>query len=352
MFLTLSILSPSPIASRLFASVERSFLSQFLSSRLKKSHSMFRSSDENLTFTCLTVYPGIECNLPEQVVLGVLCWIAVIVGVYFLVAQCKNNRRTFFHYQSIAFWSLLAIWQLFYGLICIVSFGWTASSYRYYSELMNNILLFVPLFLVTLMTLDLYFLFRNPGQKTVAFFRRLFLFDLALFVGLGITLSLSDPARALTSTDKTIALWSACTYFMLAVSYFATTRAFLQAVTKSIIQSDANVFVNIGVYAEVALFLGNCVWKETFYFDVNVVEQWFAEHPSVINDGIPQLSGSVRAVHWIHDFFLDVIPAALAMITGALIMKHDSLFTDNPYFYTSEMGETSTNDHKRGSHAM
>jgi hypothetical protein len=311
---------------------------------------MFGAIDEDLNFTCLTVYPGLECNLPEQIVLAIICWISTIVCVYFLVAQCKGDRHTFFHYQSIAFWSLLAIWLLFYGFVCLISFGWTPTSYRYYSQLMNSVLFFIPLFLVTVMTLDIYFMFRNPGVKTIAFFRRLFMFDLALFVALGVTLSLSDPARDLNSIDKSTALWSACTYLMLAVTYFATTRVFLNVVTTSIIQSDFNVFIKLGIYAEVALFIGNCVWKATFYFNVNVVEKWFAESPTVFENDIPKLSSSVRAVHWIHDFLFDVSPAALAMITGALIMKHDDLFKDNPYFHTLEIGE-SRNEQRKDGHA-
>jgi rhamnogalacturonyl hydrolase YesR len=100
---------------------------------------------------------------------------------------------------------------------------------------------------------------------------------------------------------------------VLALASFVTAQDFLSDLIASIVRSESNILVKIEFWAEVVLF----------------TLKWLAKSPTRVNEGVGQHSVKSRAMHWIDELFFDVIPVGLWMITGAQILKHDDLFTDN-----------------------
>jgi hypothetical protein len=294
---------------------------------------------QNLTFVCIYISAGLDCHFPEMTAVGVVFMISALVSLFFLrFLWMRSRTRAHFFDHSVGFWTCLAIWQLFYGITSIFSFHWTPRTYRAFSQSMFHILLFIPMFLLILMIIELFFIYRNPGTRAVSFFRWLILIFLVVFILLGITIILCDPATGSDSADRPLALWCGCTDFVLCVGFACATYSLLQYISFAAIQMGSSACVNLvrlGIVIECIIFGIRATLEVLNYYQISPLENWMlTQLEKRGSDTFP--NGRAGVIRVVVDLVCDFTPATLAVVAAYLITKQNMLFNDNPYFNSRE----------------
>jgi hypothetical protein len=294
---------------------------------------------QNLTFVCIYVSPGLDCHFPEMIAVGVIFMLCALVSLFFLRFQWIRSRtRSAFFYHSLGFWTCLAIWQLLYGVTSIFSFHWTPRTYRAFSQSVLHILLFVPMFLLVVMVVELVFTYRNPGARAVAYFRGLILVFLVVAVLLGLMISVCDPATGSDSADGPLALWCGCTDLLLCIGFACAASSLLQHVAFPAIEMGSSACVNLvrlGIAVECIILGGRATLEILNYFRISPVEKWLLTQLEVRgSDSFP--NGSARGLRVVAGVVADFTPAMLAVVAVYIITKQNMLFNDNPYFNSAD----------------
>jgi hypothetical protein len=277
---------------------------------------------------CKYASPGISCNLPEMVFMGILFFLSCLVSLFFLVHTSRHSKsRCIVLDQTVIFWSFLSFWQLYYGVMCLASFPWTAFYFRLFHQAFSHILVFIPMCLVVLKLFGLLFAHQKSDAKTMTFLRSLFVLFLSAFVLLGIVLSLLNPSTT-GDADRPLALWCACTDFMLTISFVIPARL-LATAAQSLTGVGALTCTNtsrIGVVLYVLAFGGRAIWNFTHYFGWNALQNWIYKDDN-------QSAGfgtKVRVFQFFLDFIFDFIPSTLSIVSVDLIRRYELILTDHP----------------------
>jgi hypothetical protein len=281
-------------------------------------------------FVCANAFPGLRCDLGEMTALGILFWLSGLISGISLVLNIRRSKARFFLLdQTVLFWLFVSLWQLYHGAISVVPFPWTTVTFRLWYQALNHILMFIPMCLVILILFDLLFTYRNPGHNAMLFFRTLFVLFLLTFVVLGGVLSVVN-VRGEKDAYASLALWCACTDFILAIFFALPAKALLSAVTYPMVQPEDECcvsFCKLGIAVYVLLFGGRTLWNATHYFGGNVLQVWLDRQ---VSGGRP--TPPARAINFLFIFFFDFMAAVLAMISVYLFKKHDVMFNENPYY--------------------
>jgi hypothetical protein len=281
-------------------------------------------------FVCANAFPGLRCDLGEMTALGILFWLGGLISGIFLAINIRRSKAKFFLLdQTVLFWLFVSLWQLYHGAISVIPFPWTIPTFRLWYQALNHILMFIPMCLVILILFDLLFAYRNLGNNAMLFFRTLFVLFLLTFLVLGSVLSVMD-VKGEKDAYASLALWCACTDFILAIFFALPAKALLNAVTYPMVQPEDECCVNfckLGMAIYVLLFGGRTLWNATHYFGGNVLQAWLDRH---VSGGRP--TPRARVINFLFIFFFDFMAAVLAMISVYLFKKHDMMLNENPYY--------------------
>jgi hypothetical protein len=283
---------------------------------------------------CMNGYAGYECDLGELMALAILFWISGLVSILLLVFGARKSKYgCVLRDQTVLFWFFLAVWQGYRGAICFFSVPKGKSPPDMIGSTVSQLLMFIPMSLVTLNLFELLFTYRNPGTNAIVFFRGLFVLFIVVFLALGIVLSLIGLDDD-SSTSKSIALWCACTNLILAIFFALPARSLLEAVTYPMVQPEDVCYVNfckVGIVIYVLLFAGRMLWTGTDYFAINKLQVKVLKWAD--KNGDP--NSRARAFNFIYHFLFDFLTSVLAMVSVCVFKKHDIMFNENPY-YTRE----------------
>jgi hypothetical protein len=284
---------------------------------------------------CNYAFPGLECNYPEMLVLGILFWICALVSIVLLTHAIRKvdqaKHRFFFLDQTVLFWFSLAIWQIYRGILFVIPFHFNVETYHIWYTSVEQMVMFIPMCLVILLLFDLLFTYRNPGTNAMLFFRSLFLLFLVTFTVLGILLCVLDFSSNKKDTDLSMSLWCACTDLVLAIFFALPARALLEAVNYPMVQKEDVCCVNfckVGIVLYVLLFGGRMLWNGTHYFGANKLQDWIFNDVDV--NGRPKTGA--RVINFLLFFFWDFVSSIMSMISVFLFKKHEIMFSENPYY--------------------
>jgi hypothetical protein len=277
---------------------------------------------------CQWIYPGFgDCDVPEMGVIAVMFWLLAIATIARMVSVYRASGKRFD--QTILFCILVAIWQVYVGLLYSVPFPWTLLTYRLFYFGLRHILLYIPMALVILILFDLLFTYKNPGDDAIMFFRILFIVFFSTFVVTGVIITIVDS----TSTgdiEEMVSLWASANEIIIAVFFTLPAISLLRTVTYPLIQPEDVCcvrFCRIGIWAFAALFGGRAIWNLTHYFHCNKLQQWVND-----NWGVKGKMGLVRLSDAGFILIFDFVPSLLSVIAVFLFKKHDMMFNENPYY--------------------
>jgi hypothetical protein len=227
------------------------------------------------------------------------------------------------------------IWQFYHGAITFFEIPWDRVTFRLLHEALNHILIFIPLCLSILILFEFLFPYRNPGPNAIQFFRLLFLLFVVTFVILGIVLSIVDVGNE-KEADESFLLWCACSDLIIAIFFALPAWALLRAVTYPRVQPEDVAcirFCHVGIVVYVLLFAGRIAWNGTYYFGVNIAQNWLLSDNAVDHERGKYIMPSPAAscLNFFYVFLFDGVTSALAMITVYLCKKHDMMFDETPY---------------------
>jgi hypothetical protein len=261
---------------------------------------------------------------------------AAAVSINFMVWTVRQSKfRCFFQDHTILFWIFLSVWQLYDCIITFVDIAWTLTTFQFFHNALNHILMFIPMCLVILILFELLFSVNVSGVNAISFFRMLFSLFLVTFVALGFVLSSVD-ANPENDADRSLAFWCACTDLILAIFFALPAPALLDVITAPMRKIDdvrCSMLCKVGTVLYVVLFGGRAIWNGSHYAGQNAVQNWLYGPSAITKDlaGNDRPSNEARVISFVFIFFFDLGTSLLSMGSVYLFKKHDMLFSETVY---------------------
>jgi hypothetical protein len=257
--------------------------------------------------------PGIGCGLPEMLVLGLLYFFASLCSPFFLV-QGRRRRDPFEDTLLIRllFSISMFIWLLFRSIISIAPFDYSMQSFQIVSIVVGDVLCLIPLSLAILILCEILFSYRAPGDRTVVFFKVMFLIFLVAFLVIAIVVTIAnidDPAELVYS----MALWRASTNFVILL-FFALPAYELFKTMRDSENLEFWKYTSAAQYGVSFLILVICVrivYDGLVCADKNPVHDYLNSESDKSGG---EVSGSVRAIQFLGSFFFEILTSLLIML--------------------------------------
>ncbi|OHT05022.1 hypothetical protein TRFO_27334 [Tritrichomonas foetus] len=284
--------------------------------------------------TCRYAMTGLGCNVPEMFTLGIFFLGGFLACVYFLFhhysLKRRSNRRSRIDF-SVIFFSTMAIWMLFRGVISIFPFDYTIFSVNIVFTNVSAILFMLPLSFVILILCNILFAYRNPGTKMIIFFKMLFFIFQSAFLLIAVVVSIAD-AQDNKELVKTMKLWHSCTDFLICMFFAVPAVQLIKAIAvMSIVDKDRKClgFSTAGIAVFCFIFILRVIYNILGYLDVNPIEH-FLDQEIGKAERLP--SAAARAFTVIYYLFFDFFAGCLGIAAVVLIEKKDlNIVTDPNY---------------------
>ena len=285
--------------------------------------------------TCKYAMPGIGCNIPEMLTLGILFFFGGIACIYFLIhhlkIKIKAKRRSLFDF-FVVFFITMSIWMFYRGIISIFPFNYTIFSVNIVFVNVNAILFLLPLSFVILILCNILFAYRNPGTKMIIFFKILFFIFLTAFLLMTIVFLIAD-SQDNNRLVRTMKLWHSCTDSLLCIFFAVPAVQLMKSVADMTLLEVKDrkciAFSTVGIAFFCFIFILRVIYNILGYFDVNPIEH-FLNNEIEATDRIP--SAAVRTFTVLYYFLFDFCAGCLGIGAVLLIEKKDlNIVTDPNY---------------------
>jgi hypothetical protein len=282
------------------------------------------------------------CDLPEGLVLGIRYFLSCLLSLTLLFHHLRERKRqqqsSSTSLETICFWIVLSLWQLFRGIIRIFYFDWRALTYQLIAIGLSHILMFTAMCLMILILFNLLFAYKNPGPEATTFFRVIFIIFLITFIIVCIVMALSitdlDNETTLDDIhgDSNIGLWVGATDLVIAIFFALPALQVLKAATFPEVQPNERRCVmasKVGLWLFVAVFIGRMLWNVTHFYHGNVAEKFIGNRENWARE---DKKGWVRVINVLFLIVFDIIPSVLVQIAVFMFDKHWLSFNQNPAY--------------------
>jgi hypothetical protein len=263
-------------------------------------------------FVCLNAMPGIGCGLPEMFILGLLYFLASLCAPYFLLqGRMRRDPLEATLWIRVSFSISMFIWLLFRAVISIAPFDYSVQSFQIVSIVVGDVLCLIPVSLAILILCEILFSYRDPGNRTVVFFKVMFLIFLVAFLVIAIVITmanLDDPAELVFS----MALWRASTNFVILL--FVALPAY--QLFKTISGADHLEFwkytsaAQYGVSFLILVIFVRIVYDALIYAETNPVYNYLNSE----TESAAEPAGGVRAIQFLGCFLFEIFTSVLIML--------------------------------------
>lgn len=283
-------------------------------------------------FVCKNAMLGVGCGMPEMLVLGIIFIISAFISIAFLAyhfIRCKKNNQTYMDLLT-AFWVSMILYLLFRGIIQIVPFHYTIASLLIVHAGFNAILALIPISIFVLMIIELLLTYKNPGLKTMYFFRIIFVVFLSVFLIVAIVISTIDQEEM----DPLIimALWHGCTDFLAVFFVAIPTVHLIRAISYPVVQpEDASCvkWSTVGVWVFSITFSLRGLHNILQFCGVNPIITWITIEMS--GDG-GRPTAAARAFQFAFTVVFELCTAVMGAVGALVLKKHDMQFADDPFY--------------------
>lgn len=282
--------------------------------------------------------PGLGCNIPEMLVLGIFFLLGSLTCIILLIIHLKNksqNNLRSTHNYSIVFFATMSFWMAFRGIVSIFPFNYTNFTFNIVFTNISAILFAIPLSFIILILCNILFTYRNPGTKMIRFFKMLFFIFLIAFLFIAVVISNAN-ADDQKEHDRSIKLWRSCTD--LIICFFFAGPA-IQLIKEFAIKSQNKksskkcLSVSItGVAVFCLIFILRVLYNFLAYCNLNPIELIIQDEieKAENSDQIPSVTTRVCTV--IYYFIFDFFASCLGIAALIYIEKKNLNFvTHNDY---------------------
>ncbi|OHT11968.1 hypothetical protein TRFO_18346 [Tritrichomonas foetus] len=289
-------------------------------------------------FVCLNAMPGLGCNYPESLVLGILYLFSGLVCFFLLVRDCRqskteNHASKSVTRQVIVYWIFTMIWLFYRGILWIYPFNYNHLTFRLFHGGLNQILFLIPIAMIILILCELLYSYYNPG-KSGTFFRIIFVVFLIVFLVTGIALSFIDSDEDTGDPDDAVSplyLWGGATNLITLVFVVIPAAKLIKAVSYPVTQPEDEGCVKcsiVGIVIFSIFQITRCIYNILQHFGANFITKWY-------NEELFQKGGhsiGLRSFNFVFYLLYDLVCIWIANIGVVTLYKHDMKFADDPFY--------------------
>lgn len=285
-------------------------------------------------FTCLYAMPGLGCNIPEMLVLGIFFILGSFACIYFTFHQYKNKKSDKQHSPygySIIFFASMSFWMAFRGVISIFPFKYTHLTYNIVFTNISTILFTIPLSFVILILCNILFTYRNPETKMIIFFKMLFFIFFIAFLFIAFVIAIAN-ANDTEEHDRAIKLWRCCTD--LIICFFFTGPA-IQLIKEIAIKFPNKKFLTIsiaGVAIFCFIFILRVIYNSLSYLNLNPIENLIKDDINDSENPKKFPSTTTRAFTFVYYLIFDFFASCLGIAAVIYIDKKELDILSGPKY--------------------
>lgn len=282
--------------------------------------------------------PGLGCNIPEMLVLGLFFLIGSLICICLLINHIRlrkvNKQRLPFSY-TIIFFATISLWMAFRGVISIFPFNYTNFTFNIVFTNISAILFALPLSFIILILCNILFTYRNPGTRMIIFFKMLFFIFLIAFLVIAIVILYAN-ANDQIELDREMRLWRSCTDLIICFFFGGVaTQLINEFAIKSPNKKSNRKCLSIsitGVAIFCLIFALRVIYNFLAYCNINPIEHIIQDEieKSENTNQIP--SATTRTLTVIYYFIFDFFATCLGIAAIIYIEKKELyVITKNDY---------------------
>lgn len=286
-------------------------------------------------FVCLNAMPGIGCNFPENLALGIIYILSGLACLYFfikIIIHKKEKKSTdLIENQIQMYWFFAMIWLLYRGVLWIVPFNFTKLTFLLFHNGFNEILFLIPFALLILILCEIVYLLANPG-KSVTMLRIILYVFLAVFLITGIFLSIYiENTDDDGSAESPLYLWTSCTNLISLLFITIPAYQLIQSYSFPFPQEEDKSCIctsKVGVIVFTILYLYRIVYNFLQYFNWNPISKIY--NKDIFSEKGP--SAGMRVYGFFFYLVLDIVVIWMANATVLTIYRRNASFSRDQYY--------------------